>query len=236
MPLTREQREHIMLKKPFLSACAFAMLMGGMVATTYAQGAIRAGEESGSPAEDLLQDDACGIQVVRNLAGIWRAETYTLPRSGASDAAVFGEGAYDLRDVELTIEATGQATLRVSSAVVGRKGVKYAPSITEVKLAIAPPAVSGEATWIQPPVTVLSADKRYLDEFGGQGSVEGMQVRLTTDLSSRELDLHVVAPGGDSFGTKLTVRKNAKSGTRAPIVAAACQGTHSRKGGSGTPN
>jgi hypothetical protein len=214
-----------MLKRRFLSACAFAMLTGGMVATAYAQGAPRAGEESGSPAEDLLQDDACGIQVVRYLAGNWRAETYTLPRSGASNVAVFGEGAFDLRDVELTIETNGHATLRVSSAVVGRKGKgqKYAPSLTEVKLAIAPPEEWNKTGWMQPRVTVLSADKRYLDAFGGQGSVEGLQVRITTDLSGSELDLHLVGPDGN-LGTKLTGPKRSRPRSHEPIEMAACHG------------
>lgn len=179
--------------KSVLSACAFAML----ITPAYAQ-------EPSTP---------CGIEGIAGLAGVWTG-TYRTDLGDSFSTDVFGEGAYDRRDVELTIDSGGEGSLKVSSAVLNRKGDRHAPSVTEVKLELGALETWGTG-WLRPSVAVAGAEKRYLDELGGVVALDGISVNLITDTSARQIDLHLVVPERrDSFGTKLMPRRRANPNNR----------------------
>lgn len=139
-----------------------------------------------------------------SLAGVWRASQERTERYSQLDIDVFGPHAVDVRDVDLRIQPSGDGVLKVSTKVVDQKGKTYSPAVIEAKLHIGP-AEKTAVGLLQPAVTVVSAEERYLDGSGDHWSREGAQVQLTAaDLAGDELNLRFDPPGGrGSFGTTL---------------------------------
>ena len=151
---------------------------------------------------------AAPVQKTQNaaesLAGVWRAPEERTEHYSQLDIDVFGPHAFDVRDVDLRIQPSGDGVLKVSTKVVDQKGKTYSPAVIEAKLRIG----AAEKTVVglfQPAITVVSAEERYLDGSGDHWSREGAQVQLTTiDLGGDELNLRFDPPGGrGSFGATL---------------------------------
>jgi hypothetical protein len=53
--------------------------------------------------------------LVRQLPGVWKAAEDRTPRTTDLDVTVFGAGAFDVRNVTLTIQPSGDATLSIST-------------------------------------------------------------------------------------------------------------------------
>jgi hypothetical protein len=149
--------------------------------------------------------------VVKALAGTWRAPEYKMERDSALDDQVFGAHASDVRNVELDVQPSGDAVLQICSAVVDERGRVFAPTLFEAKLALAPPAAAATGDTIQPRVSVDSAEQRYLDS-GTRWARQGYGVTLTARPRGSEidrLDFRFDTPRGDaSFWTTL-VRQGA---------------------------
>jgi hypothetical protein len=60
--------------------------------------------------------------IVRQLAGTWRAAEDRTPKDTTLDEEVFGRRAFGIRNVTLSIRPKGDGTLRVYTAIVGRTG------------------------------------------------------------------------------------------------------------------
>jgi hypothetical protein len=141
------------------------------------------------------------------LVGEWVAPEERIERSTALDVSVFGPHAFDVKNVMLTIRPSGEGVLRVSHVVVGRGGRKYVPSIIEATLRIAaPPAETAHR--IQPAVTVVHAERKYMDGTGDQWVLEGSRVTvMMIDPPGGELNVRLdTSDGRDSFGTTLKRR------------------------------
>jgi hypothetical protein len=152
-------------------------------------------------------DPVTGDELLRHLAGMWKAAEERTPRVTAIDVDVFGPGAYDVRTVTLAVRPSGDGDLQVHTWVVGRKGRTYAPSLIEVQLRIGEPVASA-ANRVQPTVSVTSAEERYLDGSHERWPLEGARVILTlAGLTSKDLNLQFeTRDGRGAFGTSLARR------------------------------
>jgi hypothetical protein len=144
---------------------------------------------------------------VRQLSGLWRADEDRTPRDTDLDVRVFGPGAYDVRNVTLSVRPSGGGTLTVSIAVVGRNGHHYAPSVIEATLKIGDP-ITNALGKLAPSVTVVAAEERYLDGTHDHWAIEGSRTSITiSNPEARELEFRFdTRDGRGSFGTTLTRR------------------------------
>ena len=149
------------------------------------------------------------------LAGVWKAPRREVSLSSDLHVAVWGKGALQVRDVELVIEPSGDAVLKVATSVVGPEGKTkaYSASVTEAKLRIKTPNVSEEAAGgaIRPEVIVVSAEERYLDDPNDRHAVDGLQISLGAQApDSPSLNFRFdTARGRGSFGETL-IRQNVR--------------------------
>jgi hypothetical protein len=142
--------------------------------------------------------------LVKQLSGVWKAAEETTPRATDLDIKVFGPGAYDVRNVTLTVRPSGDGTLSISTAVVGKQGKRYAPSVVEAKLTIGDP-VTTVLDRFAPAVTVVSAEERYLDGDHERWPMDGSRVSITlarTATTAIELRFDT-KDGRGSFGATL---------------------------------
>jgi hypothetical protein len=143
-------------------------------------------------------------EAAKSLAGLWKAPEYRAERYSELDVQVFGPHAFDLRNVDLTIQPSGDGLLQVYTSVIDQKGRKYSPSVIEAKLRIGAPQTTYGGR-IQPDVTVVSAEEKYLDKSGDRWPRDGSRVQLTmSDLGSDEMNFRFdTKDGRGSFGTTL---------------------------------
>jgi hypothetical protein len=142
-----------------------------------------------------------------DLAGMWEADTYTLPLSTDFDVSVWGKGATSVRDVTLSIERSGEAALTVTRKVMDGQGKTVAASVSveDARFRIGAP---GEPNGIRTDyaVTVESAERRYPDDPGYRWPIDGLRVRLTTldREDGRSLEVRFDTPEGrGSFWAEL---------------------------------
>ena len=150
------------------------------------------------------QEAVSGAELLKHLAGTWKAPEERIPKSTPLDEQVFGAGAVDVRTVTLVLSPSGDGDLQVRRSVVGSKGKVFAPSVTEVKMRIGEP-VTLELGHLKPTVTVTSAEERYLDGDHERWTREGTRFSLSlVDLSSKELNIQFDTPDGrGAFGATL---------------------------------
>ena len=150
------------------------------------------------------QDAASGADLLKRLAGTWKAPDERTPKSSDLDQQVFGAGAAEVRTVTLVISPSGDGTLQVRRSVVGR-GKVFAPSVMDVKMRIGEPVVR-ELGHLRPTVTVTSAEERYLDGDRERWTRDGTRVQLSIlDLTSKDLNIQLDTPDGrGAFGATLT--------------------------------
>jgi hypothetical protein len=145
--------------------------------------------------------------IVRQLAGTWKAAQDRTPRDTRLDEEVFGSRAFGVRNVTLSIRRRGDGTLRVHTAIVGRNGHVFVPTLIEVQFRLGEPAIASTAA-VVPTVTVISAVKRELDEPHERWPLEDVRVDISLpDRTGRELNLQFdTKDGRDGFGVTLDRR------------------------------
>jgi hypothetical protein len=150
------------------------------------------------------QDEAgCPAGIVKSLAGSWRAPQYKMRRSSEVGVAVFGENAFDIRDVELTLQASGAGVLKITTSVLDEKGRTQAPAQVEAQLTVGPSATA-TAGRCEPEVTVTGAEERYLDATKFTAPLAGADARLLVGPKAGEVELRFQTPqGAGSFWTTL---------------------------------
>jgi hypothetical protein len=116
------------------------------------------------------------------LAGVWRTQPDRLPLLTDFDKSVWGANAQSERTVELTMDASGEGTLRVARRVLdarGRTGVG-STAIDEAKITVGAAAGPAVATRLEHAVTVKSAERRYPDDASYKWSIEGARVSVVS--------------------------------------------------------
>lgn len=164
---------------------------------------------------DAPRAEASDGEVAKRLAGVWKAPEDRIPRATALDVQVFGPDAYEVKSVDLTIQPTGEGLLKVSKAVVGQKGRRYAPSVVEAKLVIGATRTSITGR-IEPAVKVVSAEERYLDGSGDRWARDGSRVTISmAGLEDNQMELRFdTANGSESFGETMTRQRAAAPASR----------------------
>jgi len=176
----------------FCSAMAFAGTPPGVSAQTAAAG------QGGV---------TCGVDLVKSLAGTWKAPQYKMKRASEVGTQVFGPNSFDIRNLDLSLDAAGQGVLKISTSVLDQKGKSWAPTVIEAKLTVAAPqpAAPSGAGRCEPVVTVVSAEERYLDDTNYHSSLAGSRVRIVADQTAKQLELRYETPKGEgSFWSTLT--------------------------------
>ena len=150
---------------------------------------------------------SCGADLAKTLAGSWKAPQYKLKRGGDESTAVFGPNASDVRDVELTLDASGSGVLKITTSVLDQKGKTWAPTEVEAKIALGMVTTTSNSR-CDVAVTVASAEERYLDQTQYQAPIAGARVMMLVDPPARQLDVRFeTVKGPGSFWT--TVRRQA---------------------------
>jgi hypothetical protein len=147
---------------------------------------------------------SCGADLVKSLAGAWKAPEYKMKRASEVGAQVFGSNAFDIRNVELTLEPSGEGVLKISTSVLDQKGKAWAPTLIEAKVAVAPPQQMSTAGRCEPVVTVTSVEERYLDETNYRTPLTGSRVVMVTDPAAKQIEVRFETPKGEgSFWSTL---------------------------------
>jgi hypothetical protein len=208
---------------PAVTLCGVSMVLAaGIPREAWSGPRGQGGQTEQRPSSDSKAQDAGNADLAKRLAGTWKAPEYRMERTGALDVEVFGVHASDVRNVDLTLQPSGEGVLKVSTSVVDRNGRKWAPSLLEAKLRVGPPAAAASGGRIQPTVTVLSAEMRYLDGAGDRYPRDGSRVTITTDSTLAELDLRLdTAMGDGSFWTTLKRQRAPQATASRPSRATA---------------
>jgi hypothetical protein len=150
------------------------------------------------------------------LSGVWTAEPLKIRLSSAFDVSVWGPDASSLRKVQLTIQPSGDGTIKVTRSVVDGHGrTKPATvSVEEAQLHVRMPE-TGDASRVEPIVEVLKPQRRYLDDPANRWPLDGLVVKLVaTDLDHDRINLQFDLPDGrGSFGETLVRQRPARPGT-----------------------
>jgi hypothetical protein len=139
-----------------------------------------------------------------------------MKRASEVGTQVFGPNAFDVRNVELTLEPSGEGVLKISTSVLDQKGKTWAPTIIEAKVTVtASQAAQAPGTGkCEPAVTVAGVEERYLDESNYHTSLDGSRVILATDPAAKQIDVRFETPkGAGSFWSTL-VRQTAAGAQR----------------------
>jgi hypothetical protein len=147
----------------------------------------------------------CSADLVKSLAGTWKAPQYKMKRASEVGIQVFGPNAFDIRDVELTLDASGQGVLKISTSVLDQKGKSWAPTVIESKITVAAPHTSSAAGKCEPVVTVAGTEERYLDGTNYRTTLAGARVAILTDPAAKQVEVRFEPPRGEgSFWSTLT--------------------------------
>jgi hypothetical protein len=182
-----------------LKVCRIAALVvGGLFAHAALAGSVVAGQAPAGKGD-----------VLRALAGFWKAQEYKVNINSDLDVSVWGPGASKVRSVELALESSGTGVLRVRSSVVDSRGrtKPYSASVIEARLQVQEPAVSAAGV-VEPQVTVVSAEERYLDGSAERRTIDGLTIRIhAMSPTSNEINFRYdTAQGNGSFGETLIRR------------------------------
>jgi len=153
------------------------------------------------------QKISCSADLVKSLAGVWKAPQYRMKRASEIGTLVFGPDAFDIRDVDLTLEPSGEGVLKISTSVLDQKGKTWAPTLIEAKLTVAAPPAAGQTAGggrCEPVVTVTSVNERYLDDTNYQTPLTGSKVTIISDPAAKQLEVRFETPKGEgSFWSTL---------------------------------
>lgn len=154
---------------------------------------------------------------VGSLAGTWRSKSDPLKLTSDFDRSVWGENASSVRNTELVVQSSGEATLTVTRQVVDGKGrpVPASTSIEEVAITIGA-ASPGPATRMEHAVKIVRAERRYPDDPPSTWPLEGVAVRVVTFTDSSDtLEVRFDTPEGRGSFWELLHRSGRASSSRA---------------------
>lgn len=119
--------------------------------------------------------------VPKALVGSWKAEPERTALATDFDVSVWGQGASAVRDVELVVAPSGEATLTVTRKVVDPRGrVKLASTSIEEARLIVGAAQETTGPRIEHAVTVVKAERRFPDDPKDIWPIDGLRVRVVS--------------------------------------------------------
>lgn len=133
------------------------------------------------------------------LVGTWKSAADEMRLTSDFDRSVWGANATSVRTVELSVRATGEATLRVTKHVVdGRKRVVPASRwVEEAQLQLGGPT-PGLATRLEHDVKVVKAVRLFPDDPDYRWTLDGLRVKVVTfsDGDGSSLEVRYDTPEG----------------------------------------
>lgn len=156
--------------------------------------------------------------VPAHLIGTWKAAPDRISLSTAFDESVWGKNATSVREVEMTVLPSGQATLKVVRRVLNARGVAVAgsTSIEQATLTIGA-AHDPVASRIEFDTKVVSAERRYPETPDSKWNLEGLRVTVSTleGEEGKSLEIRFDTPEGrGSFWETLRRAAAASPSTR----------------------
>jgi hypothetical protein len=115
------------------------------------------------------------------LAGTWKSTPEQMKLTSDFDKSVWGEDASSVRQVELAVRPTGEATLKVTKRVVDTRGRALPAStwVEEAHLKIGASA-PGTGPRIEHETAVVSAVRLFPDEKDYRWEIQGLRVKVVT--------------------------------------------------------
>lgn len=144
---------------------------------------ISAAAASAQTARPVLPDDEPSQSSAfdRSLAGTWKSAPDEMKLTSDFDKSVWGADATSVRTVDLVVQASGDATLRITKKVVDAKGRTVAASmwVEEAQLEIGGSS-PGVGPRIEHDVDVVSAVRLFPDDKDYRWEIEGLRVKVVT--------------------------------------------------------
>jgi hypothetical protein len=153
-----------------------------------------------------------------HLVGTWKATPDRISLSTPFDESVWGKNATSVRDVELNVMPSGQATLKVTRKVLNARGVAVAgsTSIEQATLTIGS-AHDPVASRVEYDTRVVSAERRYPDMPESKWNLDGLRVTVSTlqGEENKSVEIRFDTPEGrGSFWETLHRAAAAAAGTK----------------------
>jgi hypothetical protein len=170
----------------------FAALL--LLNATIASGqSVRTKPSSGSESDS---DSPRGAPV---LAGTWRSAEERVPLNSPFDVSVWGKGASSVRVVNMTVKASGEATVTVTRKVADARN-RTVPGSTAIERAdvVVGESREGLAGQHEYDLKVVKAERRYPDMPGSEWSIDGLKVKLSVSGSApQSLEIRFDTPEGN---------------------------------------
>lgn len=151
----------------------------------------------------------------KSLAGTWKSAPDEIRLTSDFDKSVWGADATSVRTVDLEVQPSGEATLRVTKRVVDSKGrtVDASTWVEEAKLKIGG-SQPGVGPRIEHDVDVVSAVRLFPDDKDYRWNIEGLRVKVVTFRDGDgSIEVRYDTPEGrGSFWE--TLRREGSSSTR----------------------
>lgn len=175
-----------------LLVAALLLLHAPLVSAQSARGT------SARPVSQSGSEDESVIALPSRPVGTWRSAADSIPLASAFDESVWGKGASSVRTSELTVPASGPATLTVTRKVVDAKGRTVAGSTSIERATVEIGAAKVEGPRAPYDVRVLDAERRYPDPPVSEWKLEGLSVGLARRAGDGDqaLELRFDTPEG----------------------------------------
>ena len=152
------------------------------------------------------------------LVGSWKSAPDQIRLTSDFDKSVWGPDASSVRTVELAVQPSGEATLKVTKKVVDAKGrtVPASTWIEEAKLQIGEPQ-DGIATRVEHEAKVLSAVRLFPDDPEYRWTLDGLRVKVVTfeDGDGSTIEIRYDTPEGKGSFWETLRRDGAAAARRA---------------------
>lgn len=115
------------------------------------------------------------------LVGTWQSAPEEIRLASDFDRSVWGPDASSVRTVELIVQRSGEATLKVTKKVVDAKGntVPASTWVEDVQLRIGE-ARAGTATRVEHETAIVSAVRLFPDDPEYRWEIDGLRVKVVT--------------------------------------------------------
>lgn len=152
------------------------------------------------------------------LVGTWKSTPDTLKLTSDFEKSVWGADASSVRTVELDVQPSGEATLRITKKIVDGRGrtVPASTWIEEAQLKLGAPQ-DGIATRVEHDTTVVSAVRLFPDDKDYRWSLDGLRVKVVsfTDGDGSTIEIRYDTPEGRGSFWETLRRDGARPSRRA---------------------
>lgn len=173
-------------------------------------------QSSGTKVPSGSESDSHTPRGASVLVGTWRSAEERVPLNSPFEVSVWGKGASSVRIVDMTVKASGEATVTVTRKVADARN-RTVPGSTAIEHADVVVGESREALAgrREYDLKVVKAERRYPDIAGSVWSLDGLKVKLTVSGSTpQSMEIRFDTPEGDGSFWE-TLRRAAAAPRRA---------------------